>query len=235
MPKLHRIPRSLLVAAAYLAMSLASCTYYSATDRFAYSRMGDTLFVRLSPTGQARWDPTKDSLLITCSNCDPASSRLVERFEDNLTAVYEIDPEANLNLRMNYMGRVESVDLPGTADTLSATPKPHAARRMQARQRKSSVATKEESTPKKPVDRTPDKPVDKTVAATPEKPRTARSVKVTALEGVAIYKDKSKTEVLKIVPVGTNIALLAREGDLYSVSIDGQEGFVEAEAVQVNE
>jgi hypothetical protein len=65
--------------------------------------------------------------------------------------------------------------------------------------------------------------------------KTVTTLTVTAAEGVAIYKDKTKKEVLKILPQGTVLTLLSREGDLISVAVDGGEGFVEAEAVQIKE
>lgn len=217
---------ALCAFAAAMAIStlLSSCTLYRSTEHLTYSRSADSLSVRLTPTGEARWDPALDSLVITCSNCDTAGSRIVDRFEQNWGSTYAIDPEENLHLTLLYMGQEESIDLPGVRDSLSAvrhTP-PHRTPRTS-------------SAPEKPVASKPDKPVEKPVAAAPQKPKTARSVKVTAPEGVAVYKDKSKTEVLKIMPAGSVIALLAREGELLSVSVDGHEGFVEAEAVQINE
>lgn len=207
------------------ALVLASCTLSQSTEHFNYSRAGDTLVVQLSPSGQARWDPALDSLVITCTNCDTGSARTVEKFEENWGSVYTIDPEANLHLAFNYLGREESVDLPGIADTLKAT---HNVRHVPHHNRRTNEV------PDKP-DVTVKKPAEKPVATAPARPKSAHSVKVTAPEGVAVYKDKSKTAVLKILPTGTNISLLAREGDLYSVMVDGQEGFVEAEAVQINE
>ena len=46
-------------------------------------------------------------------------------------------------------------------------------------------------------------------------------------------RDKTKKEVLKILPKGSSIVLVALEGDMYSVIVDGDEGFVEAEAVEI--
>jgi hypothetical protein len=224
------LPAFALLALAGIVIS--GCTFSRSSERFYYARSADTLLVRLSSTGQSHWDPAKDSLIIDCSNCDPGSAHMVERFEDHSGAVFQIDPEANLQLRMSYMGQLDTVNLPGLADTLLASP--YSGHRVPHRPRRTATTASEPPTPpKKPVEKPIEKPAP--VPDKPAAPHVAHSVKVTAAEGVAVYKDKSKTEVLKIVPEGTNLPLLAREGDLISVSIDGQEGFVEAEAVHVNE
>jgi hypothetical protein len=215
--------------AVLLAAVASGCTWFHTTEKFQYARAADTLMVRLAPSQQARWDATHDSLVVLCANCEADSRVMIEHFDDNNSVVYSIDPQADLKLQLTYLGEVQTVDLPGVAD--SSAPN-HAVHRVPHKPRHAATATKEPiASPKKPVE----KPVVEKPA--PEKPavHTARSVRVTAPEGVAIYKDKSKTEVLKILPAGTNISLLAREGDLLSVTVDGQEGFVEAEAVQVNE
>lgn len=220
------------LVALLLAVVASGCTLFHTTERFEYTRAADTLMVRLAPGQQARWDVTHDSLLVLCANCEADSRVMVEHFDPNNYVVYSIDPQADLKLQLAFMGDVQTVDLPGIADSTAPT---HAVHRVPRKPKHSAVATKEPvALPKKPVEKPavadkPDKPEK------PAAPHTARTVRVTAQEGVAIYKDKSKTEVLKILPAGTNIALLAREGDLYSVTVDGQEGFVEAEAVQVNE
>jgi hypothetical protein len=198
---------------------LASCTYYSAA-RLTAVRTGDTVSVALDPNSAARWDPTHDSLLVECAGCAQGSGRIVERFDTRNSAAYGIEPTQTVTLHLYSMGHEDTVITlagAGTADNNAAAP---TLRRFTPPRRNRSEASEEE------------------VVSTRTKEKTvkrATQLKVTAAEGVAIYKDKTKKEVIKILPQGTVMTLLSREGDLYSVSVDGGEGFVEAEAVKILE
>jgi hypothetical protein len=208
-----------LTALGTLGISVASCTNYTPAKLFL-TRSGDTLAVALDPDGASRWNPNHDSLVVECNGCDPENARAVEHFNARSDAQFEIAHSQSVQLTLYTMGRKDTSFLvtgTGIAETGAALPR---IRNITPRRRaivKTEVAA----------------PVTKK-AITPEKPKVA-SLKVTATEGVAVYRDKSKKEVIKIVPQGTTLPLVAREGDLYSVSIDGAEGFVEAEAVQVQD
>lgn len=195
---------------------LASCTYY-VPAKLETERNGDTLTVALAGNGAARWDPQKDSVVIHCAEC--STHDMVEHFYDRNDAEYAIQNSTPLTLTFYSLGRSETINLPGTpGDAPSTTYEMHSlhehhAHRV-AREEKSAVA----SAPATPAD-------------APKTVKKASAVKVTAAEGVAVYSDKTKTNVLKIIPQGTILTLLSKEGNLYSVSVDGQEGFVDAEAV----
>ena len=192
------------------------CTYYIPAKLEA-SRSGDVLNVGIAGSGASRWDPRKDSLVIDCSSCDVASSRLVEHFYHEDEAQYEIQGFQGVTLTLYSLGITKTLTLPGNGTTLST-----ASGITPLREHRMHKAAHEE------------KVTTAAATETPEVAKTAKkvsSVKVTAAEGVAIYSDKTKTSVLKIVPQGTVLTLLSREGDLYSVSINGAEGFVDSEAV----
>ena len=214
-------PSSLLLVA--LGAFISGCTYYVPATLYM-TRVGDTLSVALDPVGGARWDPQKDSLVVECQGCDPERSRVVEHFERRTDAQFEIAHTQGLTLTLYSMGRKDTAFvIPGTG---TATGEPTPTLRYLGSRRHHAVTAPE------------------TEAATTPKPRTTTeektvikvtTLKVTASEGVAVYKDKTKTQVLKILPQGTVLQILSREGDLISVEIDGGEGFVEAEAVQIQE
>lgn len=208
----------LLVAAA--STSLASCTY-NLPARLSATRMGDTIAVALDPNGAARWDPTYDSLIVVCQGCEQGKERIVERFERRNEAAYEIEPTQTVILHLYSRGREDTViTLSGTGTAEGGAPSPSLRRFPSPHRSRSETAEQPTATPKPKPEKVAKKPTQ---------------LKVTAPEGVAIYKDKTKKEVLKILPQGTVMTLLSREGDLYSVAVDGGEGFVEAEAVQILE
>ena len=204
--------------------SLSSCTYYVPATLYM-TRTGDTLSVALDPVGRARWDPRKDSLIVECQGCDPARSRVVEYFEDRNEAQFEIAHTQGLTLTLYSMGRKDTmVVVSGTGTAEAGAPTP-TLRNLGTHRRHPATASETETAATPPKQATAQEKTVKKVA----------TLKVTASEGVAVYKDKTKTEVLKILPQGTVMQLLSREGDLLSVAIDGGEGFVEAEAVQIQE
>jgi hypothetical protein len=204
-----------------LSAFVSSCTYYVPATLYM-TRVGDTLSVMLDPIGGARWDPLKDSLVVECQGCDPERARVVEHFENRTGAEFEIAHTQGHTLTLYSMGNKDTAFIvPGTGTAETGATLRHLASR-----RHHTVTTPETEavTPSKPQSTTEEKAVKK-----------ATMLKVTALEGVAVYKDKTKTQVLKILPQGTVMPLLSREGDLISIEIDGGEGFVEAEAVQIQE
>lgn len=216
------------VSGAMMALLLlGSCTYY-VPAKLATSRVGDTLSVALAGPGAARWEPRKDSLVIECAGCSEEAAREVEHFADHDEAQFDVANSEQLTLLLYSMGHVDTVTIPGTTSETETTPKP---RLLRHRYRPAAEPATEGE-----VKAAEAKAAAKAKAAAAEKALAKTTLlKVTAPEGVAIYKDKTKREVLKILPQGSTIVLLAKEGDLYSVSIDGQEGFVDAEAVQVQE
>ncbi len=195
---------------------LYGCTSY-VPARLAVQREGDTLSIALAGPGAARWDPRKDSLVLECAGCAEGKSRMVEHFEDRDRAEYALSNNEAANVVLYSMGHRDSMFLAGTEPASAGT---YELRRIPARHYRAA----------------PPAPQGTSVAVkaptTQKTEKKASSLKVTAAEGVAVYKDKTKREVLKILPQGSTLVLLAREGDLYSVSIDGEEGFVDAEAVQ---
>ena len=209
-----------LLIFAGLVISMSSCTSFLPA-KLAVSRPNDTLSVWLN---SPRWDSRKDSLVLICPGCNPKQSRIVERFERGNSAFFEVPPSEALTLTLYTMGKEDTViNLPsiGTWDTAKPSPSFNQiwARRNRANAtlgNTATIATTKEHAPAKST-------------------KSPTALKVTAAEGVAIYKDKTKKEVLKIVPQGTVLTLLSREGDLYSVGIEGGEGFVEAEAVRILE
>jgi hypothetical protein len=216
----YSLSRFCLLALALAMTSLvASCTFY-VPAKLSAVRTGDTIAVALDPNSAARWDPTHDSLLVECLGCDPANARVIERFEVRNNAAYGIAATQTVKLHLYSMGREDTVITlagVGIADSEASAPALH---RFTPSRRQRSEPNEEQAS----ATRTKEKSAKK-----------ATQLKVTAPEGVAIYKDKTKKEVLKILPQGTVMTLLSREGDLYSVGVDGGEGFVEAEAVKIIE
>lgn len=208
-----------------LLLSVSSCTSYIPTKLQA-NRMADTLALALTGPGAARWEPAKDSLVIECPSCDP--TRVVENFANSTQADYEIPATESLTLLLYSMGTVDTVSLPGAASQAATTPKP----RLLPRRYHAATAP---SIPKTPEETKAEQTKAEQAKAAERALKTTTLLKVTATEGVAVYKDKTKREVLKILPQGSTLILLAKEGDLYSVSIDGDEGFVDAEAVQIQQ
>ncbi|HZK75931.1 MAG TPA: hypothetical protein VFD13_03400 [Candidatus Kapabacteria bacterium] len=230
------IPIPVRLAAAALLL-LFGCTYYVPAKLDA-SRMGDTLTVTLAGPGAARWDPPQDSLIIECAGCSEEAARQVEHFEDRNEAQYDIANSEGLTLVLYSMGHRDTTLIPGTVPETASMPKP----RLLRYHYRTVTAPAETTAGSEAKPATEANAAAEAKAATEAKAAAAEKalkkntfLKVTAAEGVAVYKDKTKREVLKILPQGSSILLLAREGDLYSVSVDGNEGFVDAEAVQVQE
>ena len=197
-------------------MQLASCTNYVPATLDA-SRSGDVLNVSIAGAGASRWDPRKDSLVIECPTCDVASSRMVEHFNDENGSQYEVQGSQGVTLTLYSLGTTKTMTLPGNGTSISAT-----SGITPLREHRGHKAARDEKTVTTAAPEIPD---------VPKASKKVSSVKVTAAEGVAIYSDKTKTTVIKIVPQGTVLTLLSKEGNLFSVSVDGQEGFVDSEAV----
>jgi hypothetical protein len=212
--------------------TMTSCTSTNMSPRLFVYRVGDTLQVDLDEETSARWSTTQDSLVINCENCETGYTRLVEKFEnDNGAAVY-ISPYERLRLALYSNGLdtviivepllTDSIKSPQQRRIVRATPK-----RREAIVKKETA--KKEETKKEEVKKEVKKEEVKEVKKRPT------SARVTASEGVAVYKDKSKREVLKILPKGQTMPYIAREGSMISVTVDGQEGFVESEAVKIED
>jgi hypothetical protein len=211
--------------------TLAGCTATNMTPRIAVYRLGDTLQVDLDEETSARWSTTRDSLVINCENCETGYTRLVEKFEeDDRTAVY-ISPYERLRLTL-YSNDLDTVIIvePLLTDTVR-TPGPR--RIVRAAPKKRTDIAKKETSKKEEVKK--ETPVKKEEVKKEEVKKRSTTARVTAAEGVAIYKDKSKREVLKILQKGQTVPYIAREGSMISVTVDGQEGFVESEAVKLED
>jgi hypothetical protein len=206
-----------------LASCLASCTSYF-PSKLAATREADTVTVMLTGDGAARWDTEKDSLIVECKDCIPERSIAVVHFEGHNYARFEVARAEDLKLRFYSMGHDTLVNLPGEG-TLAAGTSPEL---LPLPPRDYNGRTYKDVAVERIKVRQPKEP------AAPEKPvKKPQSLIVIAPEGVAIYRDKTKKEVLKILPKGSSITLVALEGDMYSVIVDGDEGFVEAEAVEI--
>ncbi len=208
--------------AAMALLLVAGCTYYVPAT-LDTSRVGDTLTVALDGPGAARWNPARDSLVLECPGCAKGTSMLVSHFRDRNEARYDVPSTQNLTLILYMMGHQNTTNLSGTA-TQAATAKPRFVPHHRAA-----------TAPATPTPAEIKAAAEARAAAEERALKKTTLLKVTAPEGVAIYKDKTKRHVIKILPQGSTIVLLAREGDLYSVSIDGQEGFVDAQAVEVQQ
>jgi hypothetical protein len=213
---------------------LSSCTYTRLPQKLYMSRTGDTLTVALDEQAQARWDPERDSLVVECKGCEAGRGLEVEHFQDHDFARYEIAHTEGLRLTLYSMGKMDTVFvLSGNGDVDTSAPLP-ALRRIPTHRRRAVATGEDVSTKRAKKEIVKDVPKDTPKDPVPEKVvKKSTTLKVTAVEGVAIYRDKSKKEVLKILPQGATLTLLAREGDLYSVAVGDGEGFVEAEAVQL--
>lgn len=214
---------------------LTGCTATNMTPRIAVYRVGDTLQVDLDEETSARWSTTRDSLVINCENCETGYTRLVEKFaQDDRTAVY-ISPYERLRLSL-YSNGLDTVIIvePLFTDTVR-TPGPR--RIVRGAPRRRPQVTKRETVKKQEVKKEEVKKetVKKEEVKKEEVKKRATTARVTAPEGVAIYKDKSKREVLKILQKGQTMPYIAREGSMISVTVDGQEGFVESEAVKLED
>lgn len=220
--------RSLLAIAALLLVG--GCTYY-VPAKLAASRVGDTLSVALAGPGAARWEPQKDSLVIECAGCSEEAAREVEHFEERNEAQFDVANSEQLTLLLYSMGHVDTETMTGTVPE-TATTKP---RLLRHRYRPAATESAAAAEAKAAEAKAAEAKAAEAKAAAEKALQKTTLLKVTAPEGVAIYKDKTKREVLKILPQGSTIILLAREGDLYSVSVNGEEGFVDAEAVQIQE
>ncbi len=204
--------------AALGVLFVGGCTYY-VPAKLETTRVGDTLTLSLSGPGSARWEPSSDSLVISCATCTP--SREVEYFANANAAQYDIPATEPLTLSLYSMGTLDTLTLPGTVSETDLTSKP----RITPRRYHEATAPIAVKTPAQ-IKAAQEKATERAL-------QTTTILKVTAPEGVAIYRDKTRRQVLKILSQGSTIVLLAKEGDLYSVSIDGEEGFVDAEAVEI--
>jgi hypothetical protein len=222
----------------FIAGVLTGCSATNMSPRIAVYRVGDTLQVNLDEETSARWSPTRDSLVINCENCETGYTRMVEKFEgDDKAAVY-ISPYERLRLSLfsNGLDTVIVVD-PLLTDTLAGQEPRRIVRATPRRRTTPPPVVKKESTPapKKETVKKDTPPEVKKEAPKPEVKKRATTARVTAAEGVAIYKDKSKREVLKILQKGQTVPYIAREGSMISVTVDGQEGFVESDAVKIED
>ncbi len=219
----------LLIAAGLMT----GCSASNMSPRLFVYRVGDTLQVDLDEETSARWSTSRDSLVINCENCETGYTRLVEKFkEDNRTAVY-ISPYERLRLAL-YSNGLDTVIIVEPLFTDSI-------KRSEPRRIVRAVPKKRTSTVKKEVVKKVEKKdeikkeVKREEIKKEEVKKRPTSARVIAAEGVAIYKDKSKREVLKILQKGQTVPYIAREGSMISVTVDGQEGFVEAEAVKIED
>jgi hypothetical protein len=210
--------------------TLVGCTATNMSPRIAVYRVGDTLQVDLDEETSARWSTTRDSLVINCENCESGYTRLVEKFEQDDRAAVYISPYERLRLTL-YSNGLDTVIVVEPLFTDNAPPGPR--RIVKAAPKKRTETTKKDTPKKEEVKK--ETPVKKEEVKREEVKKRSTTARVTAAEGVAIYKDKSKREVLKILQKGQTVPYIAREGSMISVTVDGQEGFVESEAVKIED
>lgn len=227
--KHEMLTRHCLLATTALLL-VGGCTYYVPAKLDA-NRVGDTLRVALAGPGAARWDPQADSLIIECASCSEEAARQAEHFDYRNEAQYDVANSESLTLIFYSMGHRDTTTIPGTASETGTPPARLLRHRFRAEAEPTQAEVKAASEAKAAA--AENAAAEAKTAAAEKALKKTTFLKVTAAEGVAIYKDKTKQQVLKILPQGSTIVLLAREGDLYSVSVDGEEGFVDAEAVQV--
>lgn len=234
---ISRIWILLLLTASLAGGMLSGCTATGMSPRIAVYRVGDTLQVDLDPATSDRWSPTRDSLIINCENCETGYTRLVEKFQfDDRAAVY-ISPYERLRLTL-YSNGIDTIIIvdPLLTDNTQSTEKRRIVKALPKRRTASSTVKKEKKEEIKKEEVKKETPVKKEEVKKEEvKKARPTSARVTAAEGVAIYKDKSKREVLKILQKGQTVPYIAREGSMISVTVDGQEGFVESEAVSIED
>jgi hypothetical protein len=216
---LRNVSALLVISGSILGSMLAGCTFSDHARRVIVSRDADTLRVSLDPQSFARWSYTRDSLIIRCESCEEGPM-FVERFEDGRIARFEVSRYDSLQWRVFGTAQQDSLVILENFDISDSA--------FTGKDRPRVTKRRIKALPSKRVAASPETEAKKKVA-----PKRAKSLRVSASEGVAVYKDKSKREVLKILPKGAQLPLLSREGDVYSVSVDGVEGFVESEAVEV--
>lgn len=226
------IVRSLILV--LIAAAVGSGCTTTQPPRISVMRAYDTLVVLLDAETSARWSPTRDSLVVVCENCEVGYTRLVEHFEQDDVAALEVSPYERLRLSLYSRGLDTVIILEPllAADPTKATERKRIVKRSTPPKRQSVRADAKKDTRKEVVKK---EEVKKEAPKKEEVKKRATSVRVSAAEGVAVYKDKSKKEVIKIIPKGQSLPYIAKEGSMISVTVDGQEGFVESEAVKVED
>lgn len=205
------------------------------------SRYGDTLSYSLDPETSARWWSTHDSVVVECLDCEQGYSKVVEHFTKFDTASIVMESADSIRFTI-YSGSITDTMIvsPTQQATTAAAPRRRIAE-SETRRRRTKVTADKTPEPAKTPDKTPDTKAVETTKTTDTKAaekkvvKKTASIKVIAPEGVPIYKDKSKTEVLRILQKGEVLPYLSKEGDMYSVSVGDTEGFIEAEAVEQNQ
>jgi len=218
-----------LLCSLLLGLLLASCTASKEPIHLIVNRVEDTVYFSLDPESSDRWWSTRDSVVVECLDCDQGTQPIVEHFDNQNFANLEMEDATTLRFKI-YSGVISdtTVVLPGVISNNNSTTTAKRKPRISASKptRRSAVANKSTTKAKAKAEAKEAATETKTV-------KKATTLRVIAAEGVAVYKDKSKTEVLKILQKGEVLPYLAKEGDMYSVSVGGTEGFVEAEAVQI--
>jgi len=211
-----------------LGLFVSGCSSSRDHVRLRFTRLSDTLRVELDPAKSASWSPNHDSIVIDCKECYTGKSHVVDNFQNHSQLTLDLSTSSKLRLgvyRGSKLDTTYSIDAEDISDTRAQDA---AARKRELDQtgykRTNTVDSSSDS------EETTTKASSTTTKTGATHPTTLR---ITAREGVAIYKDKSKREVLKILPRGTVISYLALEGEVYSVLIDDVEGFVDSDAVQV--
>ncbi len=197
------------------ACTLAACTGSREHARLLFSRYSDSVRVELDPQHSAHWSPADDSVVVECTECYQNKDRVTLRFQDRNNAYLSTDASPSMKFSVYHRQMLDTTYTLDAEDLLDKEPVAGA------------VAPRHQTTPSHHEAK---KATTDTKVVTTKK---ATMLKVTANEGVAVYKDKSKREVLRILPKGATLPYLAKEGDMYSVVLDEVEGFVDADAVQI--
>jgi hypothetical protein len=205
--------------------SIASCTGAREHSRLLFTRYTDSVRVALDPSQSATWSPTQDSVVVLCTECYQGKSMATFNFQDRNSVYLSSDTAPMMTLIVYRKAQIDttyrlSVEDLTDQDMVETTPM---LRHQKTPRRHGAAVHVASDEPNKT-------PLDTKIVVAPKK---ATMLRIVAKEGVAIYKDKSKREVIKILPLGATLPYLSREGDLYSVVVGDAEGFVEAAAVQV--
>ncbi len=204
---------------------MVSCAGPREHTRLIFSRYGDSLRVALDPSHSANWSPNEDSVVVRCTECYQNRSMVTLRFQDHSSAFLSSDVSPIMTFNVYHEQKLDTsytMNAENFIDRDPATESPMP-RHQTTPVHRQVIRTQPDESKKTPV-------VDTKTAVVAKK---ATMLRIIAKEGVAVYKDKSKREVIKILAQGATLPYLAREGDLYSVVIDDVEGFVEAGAVEV--
>ena len=223
-----RASQNKLLVVILLALTFSACSSSRDHVRLRFVRYSDTLQVALDPNSSANWSATKDSVVVDCSECSNGKDHAAYSFQDGRAALLDLSGSTKLKLKVYRGSKIDTsyqLDARDLSDSRTLTGAKHETNANASQPRSTTDTTTDSSTN--------DGSSDGSSGQTRRYAHRATSIRVIAKEGVAVYKDKTKREVLKILAQGSLLPYLAREGEVFSVMIDDVEGFVDADAVEV--